>query len=177
MRKLLTLLAAIIWLITISGTPLGQDRELINKDHFIKELGKSETDKQDSKLRLRSISVEHKKPPEVTVHILFKFGTVELADVFSKRQLQEAGEALSSDTLSKYRFEIAGHTDNIGSDDFNQGLSEQRARAIKRFLCENYGIEGNRLVAKGYGKSMPVASNETEEGRAKNRRVVFKRID
>jgi OOP family OmpA-OmpF porin len=56
-------------------------------------------------------------------------------------------------------------------------LSQERAEAVKTFLVNYYGISPDRLVARGYGESQPVASNDTEEGRAQNRRVVFTRID
>ena len=66
--------------------------------------------------------------------------------------------------------EVAGHTDSKGSDQYNQGLSERRAKAVKDYL-NSKGVKANRLSAKGYGESQPVASNDTDEGRAENRRV------
>ncbi len=69
--------------------------------------------------------------------------------------------------------EIQGHTDNIGSDAFNQRLSERRAQAVVNFLVQYGGIAPQRLTAKGYGEKRPIASNETEEGRQLNRRVDF----
>ena len=66
--------------------------------------------------------------------------------------------------------EIQGHTDNTGALQHNLTLSRQRAETIKKFLLL-YGIEESRLTAKGYGMKMPVDSNETEDGRAMNRRV------
>jgi OOP family OmpA-OmpF porin len=66
--------------------------------------------------------------------------------------------------------EIAGHTDSIGSETYNQGLSERRAAAVKDYLTSS-GVKASRLSSKGYGESRPVASNDTEEGRAENRRV------
>ena len=101
----------------------------------------------------------------------------EIADAFSRRQLEEAGKALSSDRLASYRFEIAGHTDSVGTEEFNRGLSQQRANVIQRFLAEKYAVANDRLVSRGYGEWEPVASNDTEEGRAMNRRVVFRRLD
>lgn len=71
------------------------------------------------------------------------------------------------------RVEIQGHTDNTGSDALNMRLSDQRAWAVVNYLVENFGIDRNRLTAKGYGKNRPVASNDTPEGRALNRRVDF----
>lgn len=66
--------------------------------------------------------------------------------------------------------EIAGHTDSMGSEDYNQGLSERRAKSVQDYLVAK-GVKASRLSAKGYGESMPVASNDTKEGRAENRRV------
>ena len=65
---------------------------------------------------------------------------------------------------------IIGHTDNQGSDDYNQVLSEDRAEAVKNWLVEK-GINPNRLSSEGRGLSEPVATNETEQGRAQNRRT------
>jgi len=71
--------------------------------------------------------------------------------------------------------EIQGHTDSIGDAAYNQGLSEKRAKAIMDYLA-SHGIASYRLSAKGYGETLPIASNETEEGRAQNRRVQLRRI-
>lgn len=71
---------------------------------------------------------------------------------------------------SDLRIEIQGHTDNRGSKKYNQGLSERRANAVMQYFLKK-GISKERLTAKGYGLSDPVASNDTDAGRAKNRRV------
>lgn len=71
---------------------------------------------------------------------------------------------------------VEGHTDNIGKAEHNQILSQQRAEAIVTYLTEN-GIEPSRLKAKGYGFSKPIADNNTEEGRAMNRRTEIKIIE
>jgi len=76
---------------------------------------------------------------------------------------------LENETIS---IEIEGHTDNIGNDASNLKLSENRARSVYNYLIENE-IAANRLSYKGFGKSMPVADNDTDEGRARNRRTVF----
>ncbi len=63
-----------------------------------------------------------------------------------------------------------GHTDSIGTAEYNQGLSERRANAVKEYLVAR-GIDPNRIYTEGKGKTQPVASNATREGRARNRRV------
>lgn len=66
---------------------------------------------------------------------------------------------------------VEGHTDSIGTDVYNQGLSERRANAVRDVLVNQYGVEGERVNAVGYGESRPVADNATDAGRAINRRV------
>lgn len=68
------------------------------------------------------------------------------------------------------RIEIAGHTDNVGNDHNNQLLSLHRAEAVVQFLIQQ-GISPERLVAKGYGETTPIASNDSPEGRQENRRT------
>jgi len=75
--------------------------------------------------------------------------------------------------LDKWRnvnIEVAGHTDSRGSDKYNMKLSQRRAEAVRNYLISK-GIAADRLTAKGYGESQPVADNATDEGRFKNRRV------
>ena len=71
---------------------------------------------------------------------------------------------------SDWEMSIEGHTDNGGGDVFNQTLSEKRAAAVKNYLT-NAGIDASRLSSSGLGLSKPLAPNETEAGRAQNRRV------
>jgi len=68
--------------------------------------------------------------------------------------------------------EIEGHTDNTGNREYNIGLSQRRANAIRTALINDFGADANRLTAKGYGPNNPVADNNTADGRSKNRRVV-----
>jgi outer membrane protein OmpA-like peptidoglycan-associated protein len=77
--------------------------------------------------------------------------------------------------MNKYPFikvEIAAHTDNVGSFEYNMNLSERRVQSIVDYLLEK-GISEHRIIGRGYGESRPIASNNTEEGRAINRRVEF----
>ncbi len=77
------------------------------------------------------------------------------------------------ETYPTMRVEIRGHTDAKGSDSYNQRLSENRAKAVTDYLISK-GISEKRLQYKGYGKTLPIDTNDTEEGRANNRRVEFK---
>ncbi len=82
-----------------------------------------------------------------------------------------------ADILSKnpdIKVEIQGHTDNVGRAAYNQKLSERRAAAVEKYLI-NKGVSDERMEVKGYGLTLPIASNDTEDGRSQNRRVQFKR--
>jgi OOP family OmpA-OmpF porin len=70
---------------------------------------------------------------------------------------------------------IEGHTDSIGSEEYNQRLSEKRARAVEKYI-EEHGIHAGRFTVKGYGESKPIASNDTAEGQQENRRVELRRV-
>lgn len=84
--------------------------------------------------------------------------------------LKEAVEYLKTNPDLNIRILIESHTDSTGSDEYNMNLSQKRADAAKSKLVE-YGIEADKIATKAYGESNPVATNETEEGRFKNRRV------
>jgi outer membrane protein OmpA-like peptidoglycan-associated protein len=72
-------------------------------------------------------------------------------------------------------YEVSGHTDNVGGDAPNQALSERRAKAVAGFLASK-GVDAKLLSTKGYGETAPMADNATDEGRAKNRRIEFKKM-
>ena len=74
--------------------------------------------------------------------------------------------------IPSLKIEISGHTDNVGSESLNELLSQKRADAVVKYLVEK-GVDKNRLTAKGYGQSKPVGPNDTEQGRALNRRTEF----
>jgi len=89
----------------------------------------------------------------------------------SEKTLDLLGQALNSDTLKLCCFELAGYTDATGGAELNQKLSEARADSVIDYMSTHEGIERDRMTPKGLGKSHPIASNATEEGRQKNRRV------
>jgi outer membrane protein OmpA-like peptidoglycan-associated protein/tetratricopeptide (TPR) repeat protein len=101
--------------------------------------------------------------------IYFPFNSIALT-LESKVILDQLLDFLTeNNTIS---IQVQGHTDNIGNDAGNLKLSENRAQSVFNYLREQ-GVSETRLSYKGFGKSMPVATNDTEEGRAKNRRTVF----
>jgi outer membrane protein OmpA-like peptidoglycan-associated protein len=85
--------------------------------------------------------------------------------------LEEAANILRNNP--DIRVEIQGHTDSVGSDNYNLRLSHDRARAVLEYLTHNHAIDASRFIARGYGEQYPIASNATLEGRAQNRRVEF----
>ena len=90
--------------------------------------------------------------PKIDLEIQFDYNSAEISKT-STQAVQELGKALSDPSLKGSTFVVAGHTDGIGGDAFNQDLSERRADTIKRYLVQNYGIAGRELVTVGYGKT------------------------
>jgi outer membrane protein OmpA-like peptidoglycan-associated protein len=103
--------------------------------------------------------------------IQFESGKAEIAPR-STDLLDAVAKILNSNT-SITTLTIEGHTDTTGEPSANPPLSEARANAVKKYL-ESKGVNPNRLQAKGYGSDRPLDTNDTEEGRARNRRVEFK---
>jgi len=98
---------------------------------------------------------------------------------FDKSRLLKAASFILDDVVDTIlrnpqltKIRIEGHTDNSGTPQYNQTLSETRAQAVLDYLIES-GVPPERLEAVGYGQDQPVAANKTEAGRAKNRRVDF----
>jgi outer membrane protein OmpA-like peptidoglycan-associated protein len=100
--------------------------------------------------------------------IYFSFNSAELRKE-SDRTLQEIGDLMRKHP--DWKLSIHGHTDNIASDAFNLELSKRRAAAVREALVARFGVEASRLTSEGHGRSQPVDTNDTEEGRARNRRV------
>ena len=92
----------------------------------------------------------------------------------SRTILDEVASSLVNNP--EVRVEVAGHTDNVGTNAANQRLSQQRAASVRQYLIDK-GVDAARLRARGYGEDAPVTSNATAEGRAQNRRVELRRID
>ena len=110
-----------------------------------------------------------KAKPVILKNVFFATGSAELLDA-SLLELNRLKDLLVENP--NLNIQINGHTDNVGSDNDNQTLSTNRAKAVYDFLIKN-GITANRLRYKGFGESQPIATNDTEEGRQSNRRTEF----
>lgn len=117
-------------------------------------------------------AVEVAEEPEVITldNVYFDFGKADIKSE-SYPELDKIVRLMFDN--SGIRIEISAHTDNIGSDDYNMKLSQSRAESVMNYFISN-GIPINRLSARGYGSTKPIADNGTEQGRQKNRRVEFK---
>src|SRR5882762_5338519 len=109
-----------------------------------------------------------KDKPNIDLEITFDYNS---ADISAKSQpaVQALGKALSSADLKGSTFIVAGHTDAVGCESYNQDLSERRADSIKRYLVDKFGITGTDLVTVGYGKTKPKDPNAPMD--PANRRV------
>ena len=92
--------------------------------------------------------------PKIDLEIRFDYNSAEISKS-SEAAVDELGKALSDPGLKGSTFMVAGHTDAVGGESYNQDLSERRADAIKKVLMEEFGINGSDLVTVGYGKSRP----------------------
>jgi outer membrane protein OmpA-like peptidoglycan-associated protein len=106
-------------------------------------------------------------------NIFFESGRAELKPI-SYVELNKAVELLKDNATMV--IEIGGHTDDVGADELNMKLSEARAKAVMNYMVLA-GIDASRLRSKGYGESQPIASNDTAEGKAKNRRTEFEIVE
>jgi outer membrane protein OmpA-like peptidoglycan-associated protein len=116
--------------------------------------------------KTRSLSLDEREEiseiastkPNIDLDIQFDYNSAEISTT-SMPSVQALGKALLDANLRGSTFVVAGHTDAIGSEAYNQDLSERRADSIKRYLTEKYGINGTDLVTVGYGKTKPKDPN------------------
>ena len=131
-----------------------------------------------------AVIIVEKGKPQVRDFALLKVGmSITLKGIYfdfdkatikpeSKPALEAAAKMLNENPT--INVEIQGHTDSKGSDSYNLTLSDQRAASVVAYLVQNLGIDISRLTSKGYGETMPIATNDTDSGRGLNRRVEFK---
>src|SRR5882762_1677093 len=112
--------------------------------------------------------------PKIDLEIRFDYNSADISRS-SMPAVQELGKALSDASLKGSTFVVAGHTDAIGGETYNQDLSERRADTNKKYLTEKYGLNGANLVTVGYGKTKPKDANAPMD--PANRRVQVVNMD
>ena len=140
---------------------------------FIKTLRNRKTRSLSLGEREEILAITSNKP-KIDLDIQFDYNSDKITTT-SMPSVQALGKALSDANLKGSTFVVAGHTDAIGSDAYNQDLSERRADTIKRYLTEKYGINGTDLVTVGYGKTKPKDPNAPMD--PINRRVQVVNMD
>ncbi len=111
--------------------------------------------------------------PSINIKVYFEFDS-SILRFETKETLNELGRALMSDELSAYRFEIAGHTDAVGTNEYNVALSEYRAKAVMDYLVTKFGIDARRLDTAGFGEEQLLDPENPESDN--NRRVQITRL-
>jgi outer membrane protein OmpA-like peptidoglycan-associated protein len=132
--------------------------------------------------KTRSLSISEREQiaeiaatkPNIDLEIQFDYNSASISPA-SMPSVKALGEALTDQKLKGSTFVVAGHTDGVGGDAFNQNLSERRADTIKRYLADKYGINGSDLVTVGYGKTKPKDPNAPMD--PINRRVQVVNMD
>jgi len=120
---------------------------------------------------LNKPAVPEQKPIPERMMIYFAFNKFEFnSATISDKYLNESNQYLHQN--SQARLSITGHTDAIGSDEYNQALGFLRAQSVQSY-CEDKGIPANRIIVESKGEKEPADNNKTKEGRAKNRRTVI----
>jgi len=123
----------------------------------------------DGGLRPRGSSMRPVAPPPVRLPVYFESNSDRLTRS-GEALLVKLSSALGSPELADRRFMVEGHTDDIGSAEYNQALSERRAAAVKSFLVDR-GVDASRITVSGKGEAAPVVTNDSDENRRRNRRV------
>lgn len=105
----------------------------------------------------------------VKLNVEFEFDKADVRAIYGD-ELEAIANAMK--VHEDITLELEGHTDSLGKEDYNQDLSQRRVDAVKAKIQEEYGIDVSRITTTGYGESRPIADNDTDDGRARNRRVV-----
>jgi outer membrane protein OmpA-like peptidoglycan-associated protein len=161
----------------VQALSLKDGKTVYNGVEYVSESGKVYKVIAGKRYRLRGLQgiVDSKIVPRAGALINFDFDSAQIRPE-SYPLLDEFGKALKFG-LAEGVFIVAGHTDDTGSINYNQGLSVRRANAVANYLSTHHGIVSSRLIMQGYGEKKPIASNESESGQALNRRVEFIRVE
>jgi outer membrane protein OmpA-like peptidoglycan-associated protein len=124
----------------------------------------------DRRLRGITATPSVRTPGSFDRTVNFSFDSAELT-LDARKELDAVAESLNRPNVAKLDIVINGHTDSVGSPEYNQRLSERRAEAVRQYLITQHGIDGNRLVARGYGKTQLLLPSDPAN--ELNRRVQF----
>lgn len=138
---------------SLSMTPPADTAATAAEGKFVESL-RNRTTRSLSSGEREQIADIAKDKPNIDLEITFDYNSATIS-ARSEAAVQALGKALSNPDLKGSTFVVAGHTDAVGGETYNQDLSERRADAIKRTLIEKFGIAGTDLVTVGYGKSKP----------------------
>ncbi len=161
------IMACLIWMIFFHGYLFAQEdthlieqyRHALKQPVYTKGVGDS--------------SIPAAGEPSLVLNLKFKINSHEITPE-SIRSLNALGIALSEDNeLWGYKYRIEGHTCSLGSAEYNRLLSEKRADAVRTYLTKNYHLSEKQFEIIGYGEDKPVAPNNTEDERSRNRRVII----
>jgi outer membrane protein OmpA-like peptidoglycan-associated protein len=161
----------------VEALSIKDGRTVFEGVEYILENGKIYKIIAGKRYRLRGlrIIIDSDIVPKAGALINFDFDSAQI-QTESYPLLDEFGKALKSG-LADGSFIIAGHTDSVGTTEYNNELSMRRVNAVTDYLVVHHGIDPSRLTMKGYGETRPIASNDSEGGRYLNRRVEFIRAE
>lgn len=152
---------------SLSVTPAQDPAATAAEGRFVASLRNRKTRSLSSGEREEIATIAAEKP-NVDLVITFDYDSADIS-ASSLPSVQSLGKALTDPNLKGSTFVVAGHTDGVGGDAYNQELSERRADSIKRYLVDKFGIASNDLITVGYGKSKPKDPNAPMD--PANRRV------
>ena len=172
--KMLCLVAGLVVGLVVAALPAlslsgaASAREAPRTDQIIKKLQPKQKTRSIRGIKVTGGKKQAHEKPSINLYINFEFNSARLG-TDAQITLRNLGRALQDPRLAKFRFLIAGHTDAVGTDAYNQTLSEKRANAVRDYLISIFGIAGSRLVAKGFGETKLLNPAKPRDGA--NRRV------
>ena len=155
--------------IDAEGCPLKKEKAIVDSDYDGVPDSDDHCPSTEMGKQVNPMGCSAREKIEFTLNVQFETSRWVVRDKY-KGAMEEFAKFMAKYPDTKA--EIAGHSDNTGNAQYNYSLSQKRAEAVRLFLINNFAIAPERLTAKGYGPSQPIADNNTLEGREKNRRVV-----
>jgi outer membrane protein OmpA-like peptidoglycan-associated protein len=155
------------------GLTTGSSGQAAEEQRFIDSIRRGKTRQLTLSEREKAAEIARNKPA-IDLEIYFDYNSSAITKG-AEPELKKLGRALTNSDLKGSVFLVAGHTDGKGTEDYNQGLSERRAQAVKRYLMDKFDISDDSLVATGYGKSK--LKNSDDPYASENRRVQVVNMD